>query len=100
MINKSVYIGVWNLQSQRSFFFWIFQWLNVLSEVKTASVRSWHIPPGTYKEYTAINTVWISINTIFMQVKFIYRYSVICTGDAGDMSPSLFEMADFVPITF
>ncbi len=25
---------------------------------------------------------------------------VIYTGDAGDMSPPLFEMADFVPTTF
>ncbi len=25
---------------------------------------------------------------------------VIYTGDAGDMSPPLFEMADFVPATF
>ncbi len=31
---------------------------------------------------------------------FVLSIGVIYTGDAGDMSPPLFEMADFVPTTF
>ncbi len=31
---------------------------------------------------------------------FQWTIGVIYTGDAGDMSPPLFEMADFVPTTF
>ncbi len=30
----------------------------------------------------------------------VRNIGVIYTGDAGDMSPPLFEMADFVPTTF
>ncbi len=41
------------------------------------------------------STYWqLDINCIHLLIGVIY------TGDAGDMSPPLFEMADFVPTTF
>ncbi len=33
-------------------------------------------------------------------IQGVSTIGVIYTGDAGDMSPPLFEMADFVPTTF
>ncbi len=43
-----------------------------------------------------------SIKSSQIKIDFLLggNIGVIYTGDAGDMSPPLFEMADFVPTTF